>query len=126
MRILLLGNNWVGWQVAQWLKKQNEQIVGLVIHPPQKRKYGEEIIRSAQLSPEYIFDGSQLRQPEVLEAIKVLQPDVGLSVFLVTSCDLISLICFLLALSTCIQRTCPTIGVPIPTFGASSREHRQV
>jgi len=81
MRILLLGNNWVGWQVAQWLKKQNEQIVGLVIHPPQKRKYGEEIIRSAQLSPEYIFDGSQLRQPEVLEAIKVLQPDVGLSVF---------------------------------------------
>lgn len=81
MRILFLGNNWVGWQIAQWLKEQNEQIVGLVIHPPQKRKYGDEIIRSAQVSPEYIFDGSRLRQPEVLEAIKVLRPDVGLSVF---------------------------------------------
>lgn len=81
MRILFLGNNWVGWQVIQWLKEQNEQLVGLVIHPPQKRKFGEEIVRSARVSPEYIFDGSQLCQPEVLEAIKVLRPDVGLSVF---------------------------------------------
>lgn len=80
MRILFLGNNWVGWQVARWLCEQNEQIVGLVVHPPHKRKYGDEIIRSAQVSPEYIFDGSQLRQPDVLEVIKALRPHVGLSV----------------------------------------------
>ena len=80
MRILFLGNNWVGWQVVRWLCEQNEQIVGLVVHPPHKRKYGDEIIRSAQVSPEYIFDGSQLCQPDVLEAIKALRPHVGLSV----------------------------------------------
>ena len=80
MRILFLGNNWVGWQVVQWLQERNEQIVGLVIHPPHKRKYGDEIIHSAQVSPTHIFDGSRLRQPEVLQAIKVLQPDIGLSV----------------------------------------------
>ena len=80
MRILFLGNNWVGWQVLQWLKEQNEHLVGLVIHPVQKRKYGEEILRSAQVSPEYVFDGPQLRQPEVLEAIRALRPDIGLSV----------------------------------------------
>jgi methionyl-tRNA formyltransferase len=80
MRILFLGNNWVGWQVVRWLWEQNEQIVGLVVHPPHKRKYGDEIMRSAQVSPSHIFDGAQLRQPEVLQAIKALQPDIGLSV----------------------------------------------
>jgi methionyl-tRNA formyltransferase len=80
MRILFLGNNWVGWQVVRWLKEQNEQIVGLVVHPPHKRKYGDDIIRCAQVSPECIFDGSQLRLPQVLQAIEALRPDIGLSV----------------------------------------------
>lgn len=80
MRILFLGNNWVGWQVVRWLREHGEQIVGLVVHSPHKRKYGDEIIRSAQVSPAHIFDGAQLRQPEVLHAIKALHPDIGLSV----------------------------------------------
>jgi len=80
MRILFLGNNWVGWQVMHWLREQNEQIVGLAVHPSHKRKYGDEIMNSAQVSPARVFDGSQLRQPEVLQAIKALQPDIGLSV----------------------------------------------
>ena len=80
MRILFLGNNWVGWQIVHWLREQDEQIVGLVTHPPHKRKYGDEIIRSAQVSLAHIFDGSQLRHPEVLETIKALRPDIGVSV----------------------------------------------
>jgi len=80
MRILFLGNNWVAWQVVRWLRGQGEQIVGLVVHPPHKRKCGDEIIRSAQVSPAHIFDGSLLRQPEILQAIRALQPDFGLSV----------------------------------------------
>lgn len=80
MRILFLGNNWVAWQIVKWLREQNEQIVGVVIHPPHKRKYGNEIIRCAQVDPDRIFDGSQLRQPEILPAIRALRPDIGLSV----------------------------------------------
>ena len=80
MRILLLGNNWVAWQVVHWLREQNEEIVGLVVHPSHKRKCGDEIIRSAQVSSAHIFDGSHLRQPEVLDAIEALRPDIGLSV----------------------------------------------
>jgi methionyl-tRNA formyltransferase len=80
MHILFLGNNWVGWQVVRWLREQNEQIVGLVVHPPHKRNYGDEIIRCAQVSQERIFDGSQLHRPEVLRAIGALRPDIGLSV----------------------------------------------
>ena len=81
MRVLFLGNNWVGWQVARWLEEQGEEIVGLVIHPPQKRRYGEEIIDSAKVDQTSIFDGAKLRQTKTLEAIKELQPDIGVSAF---------------------------------------------
>ena len=80
MRVFFLGNNWVGWQVLKWLKEQNEQIVGVVIHPARKRKYGDKIIDCAQVSPEHIFDGAQIHEPKVLEGIKELHPDIGVSV----------------------------------------------
>ncbi len=80
MRILYLGNNRVGWQVLKWLKEQNEQVVGLVVHPPGKEKYLEEIIQAAELPREKIFNGSRLREPEVLQRIEALKPDIGLSV----------------------------------------------
>lgn len=80
MRILFLGNNWVGWQIVKWLKERNEEIVGLVIHPSQKRKYGDEIVGSAQVSPKNVFDGSQLHKRNVTDLIKALHPDIGLSV----------------------------------------------
>lgn len=80
MRILFLGNNWVGWRVMKWLEEQDEQVVGLVIHPPEKQKYGDEIVDSAQLDPSCIFDGARINQPETLEAIQALEPDIGLSI----------------------------------------------
>lgn len=81
MRILFLGNNWVGWKVLDWLKSQKEEVIGLVIHAPEKRKYGEEILKTAGLDPSSIFDGSKLRQPEVVKAIQRLQPEIGISAF---------------------------------------------
>ncbi|MFX0200474.1 MAG: methionyl-tRNA formyltransferase [Candidatus Hodarchaeota archaeon] len=81
MRILFLGNNWVAWQTIQWLKSQGEDIVGLVIHPPETRKYGKEIVKSSKVDSARVFDGSQLRKPETLQAIKTLRPDMGVSAF---------------------------------------------
>jgi methionyl-tRNA formyltransferase len=80
MRILLLANNWVGWRVGQWLQEQGESIVGLVVHPPHKRKFGDEIIKSARVSAAHVFDGATLRQPDVLKAIEALRPDIALSI----------------------------------------------
>jgi methionyl-tRNA formyltransferase len=80
VRILFMGNNWVGWQVVEWLREQGEQLVGLVIHPPERRKYGNEIVKSARVDPAHIFDGSQLHVPKTLRAIQALQPDMGLSI----------------------------------------------
>jgi methionyl-tRNA formyltransferase len=81
MRILYLGNNWVGWQVLKWLKEQGEQIAGVVIHPPKKQHYTKEILEAAALPAGKIFDGSRLSHPEVATAIRQLKPDIGLSIF---------------------------------------------
>jgi methionyl-tRNA formyltransferase len=64
----------------EWLVQQNEEIVGLVIHPASAGKYVDEIIRASNVAPERIFDGSQLRNPDVLSAIEALQADLCLSI----------------------------------------------
>jgi methionyl-tRNA formyltransferase len=80
MRILFLGNNWVAWKVVNWLRGQDEEIVGLVIHPVENRKYGLEIIDSAKVDTSYIFEGPQLCHPDTLQTIKTLRPEIGISV----------------------------------------------
>lgn len=80
MKILYLGNNWLGYQILKRLKEQGEEIVGLVIHSPHKRKYGVEILQVADLPPDRILDGAQLHNSDVIEAIREWAPDIGLSV----------------------------------------------
>jgi methionyl-tRNA formyltransferase len=81
MRILYLGNNRVGWQVLDWLVQQGEQIVGLVVHPPERQRYGGEIISTADLPAACVFYGDTLRAEQTLDRVRALQPDIGLSVF---------------------------------------------
>ena len=80
MRILYLGNNWLGWQILKWLKEQGEEIAGLAIHLPRKQKYASGIRQVANLPSDKIFDGAKLNDPELIESIKSLAPDIGLSV----------------------------------------------
>lgn len=79
VRILFFGNNWVGWQTAAWLRARDAEIVGVVLHPRERQRYGEEIIGSAAVAPACIFDGTQLSDPAVLHAISALEPDIGVS-----------------------------------------------
>ena len=80
MRILFLGNSTVGLEVLREIVKSNEDVVGLVIHPAEKQRLGKEIIAAARLPDERIFDGASLRRGEVVDAIRALQPEIGLSV----------------------------------------------
>ena len=80
MRIVYFGNNWLGCHVLRWLKEQSEEIVGLVIHPEEKRKYGDEMVKTASLDPSLVLDGSRLREPETLVGIERMRPEIGLSV----------------------------------------------
>jgi methionyl-tRNA formyltransferase len=81
LNLLVLGNNWVAWKIVEWLRSSGENIVGLVLHPEPKRKYGDEIVKTADVSPASILDGSRLKEPETLERIQQLKPDLALSLF---------------------------------------------
>ncbi|MBE7532517.1 MAG: formyl transferase [Ardenticatenaceae bacterium] len=80
MRILYLGNNWLGWKVLEWLQAQGEEIVGLVIHPENRRKYGDELLASVTPGQTQIFTATELRKADTLQAIQALKPDVALSI----------------------------------------------
>jgi methionyl-tRNA formyltransferase len=80
MRILFLGNNWVASHVAGWLRAQGEEIVGLVVHPAEQRSHGVELIRAAAVPTDRVFDGSQIRRHEIVEQIRALNCDIGVSV----------------------------------------------
>lgn len=81
MKILFLGNNRVAWKVLERLKESDDEVVGLVLHPEMRRKYGNEIIAAANLHSDCIFDGSKLRETAILQSIKALGAEIGLSVF---------------------------------------------
>jgi len=80
MRILYLGNNWLGLKALEWLKAQGAQIVGLVAHPEKTARYRDEILRASGLPESAIIDGSRLKRASVLESVAALKPDLGLSV----------------------------------------------
>jgi methionyl-tRNA formyltransferase len=80
MRILFLGNNWTAWQILRWLKQQSPELVGIVVHPEEKQKYGREILKTAELPDERIFRGHQLNDKFVRNSIRSLKPDLGLSI----------------------------------------------
>ncbi len=79
MRIVCFANNWIGWRVIEFLATQPDPIVAVVLHPPATRTYGDEIRSAVELDDESVFDGSRLRDPDVVEAIARLKPDLGLS-----------------------------------------------
>lgn len=79
MRILLFANNWLGEQIAAWLKASGGEIVGLVVHPLETRKHGEEIIKAVGLDESFVLDGSRLEDGETLAKIQSLRPDIGIS-----------------------------------------------
>jgi len=81
IRILYMGNNLAGLEVLKWLKDRNENIVGLVVHPPEKRKYGEEIIHTSGLPSEFIFSGVEINQTNFLDRMRELKPEIILSIF---------------------------------------------
>jgi methionyl-tRNA formyltransferase len=79
MRLLLLLNNWNGWEVAKWLRQRKEEIVGLILNPPGDQRFGEEILAALQMPAEKIWFGDQLRKPDTLAELRDLRADIGIS-----------------------------------------------
>ncbi len=80
MKIFFMGNNWLGWQILAWLRQTGREIAGLVIHAPEKQKFGRELLQEVALPEERIFQAPQLRDARILKRIRTLGADIGLSV----------------------------------------------
>lgn len=81
MRIIYCANNFVGWEILSWLKELKENVVGLIVHPSEKQKYGEKILSVFNFPDDQIFYGDSLNEPKTLDAIRHLQPDIAISVY---------------------------------------------
>ena len=80
MKIVFLGNNWLGLKVAEYLSKEKEKIVSLVLNPPNKRRYGSEIRDCVNVDDKYIFESQDLSDTSKLKLLTDLKPDLALSV----------------------------------------------
>lgn len=80
MKILFFGNNRLGYNVLRWLREQNEEIVGLVLHPEGKAKFSAEMRAVVAGEGIPILDGARLGKPEVMETIRALNAEMGVSI----------------------------------------------
>lgn len=81
-RVILFANNRVGWRVAEQIAEAGDSIVGLVLHPPERRKFASEIVRSARaagVADEAIFDATRLGEPDTIDALRALRAEIGVS-----------------------------------------------
>jgi methionyl-tRNA formyltransferase len=80
MRIVCLCNNWLGWQVLQWLADQEQEIVGLVVHPAGEGKCLDEIRAVGERAGSVVLEDTLISKPEGLEQIRSCKPDIAVSV----------------------------------------------
>ena len=69
LRVVFLGNNLVGLGVLKILMASEAEIVGAVLHPPEKRRYGEEILSLLDLPAHRIVEGPDLGSAQTLRRI---------------------------------------------------------
>lgn len=80
VRVLYLGNNRLGWQVLQWLRGAGVEVVGLLLHPESKCRFGAEMRAAAGLPGSAVFAGNTLSDAKVLQQISRLNADMAISV----------------------------------------------
>ena len=79
MRIILFLNNWGGWQVAKWLRRRDEDIVGLVVQPESDERFARQIQDALNMPMDCIWKAPELRNPQTVARFKDLKPDMGIS-----------------------------------------------
>ena len=70
----------MAWKILERLRDHGDEVVGLVIHPPSRRSYGEQLVAAAALDASRIFEAEGLEERSVLRSIRELDPEIGLSV----------------------------------------------
>ena len=81
MRIVFFGNNRVGLETLRYLTERGDEIVGLVVHAPDRSWSRDEIVSVAGLPADQVWDAKALQEPGVAEAIGGLNAEIGVSAF---------------------------------------------
>lgn len=80
MRLFCLCNGQLGLDITTWLVHEGENIVGVAIHPEERSRRSAEIVAASRVPPERVFDGSRLADPIVVDAVRALEPEIGVSI----------------------------------------------
>ena len=80
MRIVLLCNNYVGYESLKWLLARNENIVGLVLHTDENARYKKEILSLIKGYGIPVWEGPQLDDDNCLRELSSLNPNLFLSI----------------------------------------------
>jgi len=80
MRVLFFGNNRAGLKILRYLINRDDDIVGVVVHPPERSQMRDEILNTAGLPADRVFSGNTLRQRNVLDSIRATRAEIGVSV----------------------------------------------
>jgi methionyl-tRNA formyltransferase len=73
-------NNRLGLRALELLVARGETVAGLVLHPESRRRFGDEMIAAARVPPSAVFDGERLSDAAIVDGIRRLGADIGLSV----------------------------------------------
>ena len=74
-------NGLVGWKVLAWLLEQEEDVAVVVLHPPDRRRHGDEILSLLGSGSTLVLEAADLERPEVIERLAALDLDLCLSCF---------------------------------------------
>ncbi len=80
MKVVAFVNNIVGLRSLETIEKHGDTICALIVHPRESSRYLDEILASTDQTPATI-DASTLRNPETIEQLAALNPDIGVSAF---------------------------------------------
>lgn len=82
MKVVLMGNNRVGLETLRYLIREREtEVVGVVVHPKEKAKLSEEIMKIASETGIRCLYGDRLHEKKEISLLRKLEPDIGISAF---------------------------------------------
>lgn len=79
--IVFFGNNYAGREVLSWLIREGYAPVIVVMHRPETSYYFEDIKALADTANIEVLYCDQIRNPEGIERIRQIKPDIGISAY---------------------------------------------
>jgi len=80
MKIFLFVDGWIGAQVLRHLRSQNENIIGIAVHPPSTRNNFDEIIKNSKLPEDNIHTVGKNPNERFVDYLTNINPDIILVV----------------------------------------------